>query len=290
MLGLGPPTHPCASSSLQETLDTTIDGKPCPKLDCYINTFPDASGESIYTSPAVNPQNCSDDESGEGRLATHATSVIKTIAAKRKAGDDRPFFLATGFHRPHIPWHAPQHYYDMYEKDMPLAPHPAPPQTSESQQDSMSLNNNWVGEKFNYSWNGQTHAIGQGYWTGHFADLAAVPISPYMPRDGTGPPKEAQQLVRQAYRAAISFTDRNIGQVLDAAKANGLYENTIVVLWADHGYQLGDNGQWGKHTDFEHATRIPFARRPRIERATFIALPTPCISEGPAFAPRSCPR
>ena len=144
----------------------------------------------------------------------------------------------------------------MYEKDMPLAPHPAPPQTSESQQGSMCLNNNWVGTHFNYTWNGQTHAIGQGWWTNNFAD-----ISPYMPRDGTGTPKEAQQLVRQAYRAAISFTDRNIGQVLDAAKANGLYQNTIVVLWADHGYELGDNGLWGKHTDFEHATRIPFMMR-----------------------------
>ena len=63
------------------------------------------------------------------------------------------------------------------------------------------------------------------------------------------------------YRAALSFTDRNIGEMLGAAKAHGLYDDAIVLLWADHGYQLGDNGQWGKHTDFEHATRIPFMVR-----------------------------
>ena len=49
--------------------------------------------------------------------------------------------------------------------------------------------------------------------------------------------------------------------MLDAARARGLYDDAIVLLWADHGYQLGDNGQWGKHTDFEHATRIPFMVR-----------------------------
>lgn len=162
---------------------------------------------------------------------------------------------------------------------MPIAPHPSPPSTSSGSNatdvDSLALNNNWVGRKFNYTFGSKVYPIGQGYWTQKFKDLAAVEVSAYMPRDGTGPPKLEQQKVRQAYRAALSFTDRNIGVVLDAAKAKGLYENAIVVLWADHGYQLGDNGQWGKHTDFEHATHIPL----------LVRLPTTGSAAFPKFKP-----
>jgi arylsulfatase A-like enzyme len=243
-------------------LDTTINGTPCKEINCYINIFPEITehNDSIYTSPAVHPQNCTPDQSGEGLLANHMVSMLELIAMKRKGGDARPFFFAAGFHRPHIPWHAPQEFYDLYKLDMPLAPHTSPPITSEGSNatdvDSLALNNNWVGTAFNYSFGGKLFPVGQGYWTRSFKDLAAVEISPYMPRDGTGPPELAQQKVRQAYRAALSFTDRNIGVVLDAAKSKGLYENAIVVLWADHGYQLGDNGQWGKHTDFEVSAPI----------------------------------
>ena len=257
-----------------EALDMTIDGEPCPKLTCYINTFPEITehNDSIYTSPAVHPQNCTPDASGEGLLANHMVSMLELIASKRKGGDKRPFFFAAGFHRPHIPWHAPQEFYDLYDLDMPLAPHPSPPTTSEGENcpNSLALNNNWVGKGFNYTFGNASFPIGQGYWTRSFKDIDAVAITKYMPQDGTGPPKIAQQKVRQAYRAALSFTDRNIGVMLDAAKAKGLYANAIVVLWADHGYQLGDNGQWGKHTDFEHATHIPFlVRLPPTSFPTF---------------------
>ena len=117
----------------------------------------------------------------------------------------------------------------MYPLDMPLAPHPTPPQTSETGPDSLSLNNNWVGKRFNYTFGGKTYARGQGYWTQKFEDIAAVPISPDMPRDGTGPPRVAQQRVRQAYRAALSFTDRNIGEVVAGAKAERKAERSATM-------------------------------------------------------------
>jgi len=186
-IGTGKIFHPGAPSNNSdaeyswspEALDTRqVGGGPCPSLSCYINTFPEPDGSAIYSGPAVHPQNCSADESGEGKLATHMASMLDLIAQKRGEGDPRPFFFAAGFHRPHIPWHAPQEFYDLYDLDAPLAPHPTPPAASETGPDSLALNNNWVGTKFNYTFGGKVYARGQGYWTRSFADLAAVPISP----------------------------------------------------------------------------------------------------------------
>eukprot|EP00936_MAST-01D_sp_MAST-1D-sp1_P000913 g913.t1 len=217
----------------------------------YRNTFPEPDGSNIYTSPAVHPYylkkwNCSDDEMGEGKLAQHAVSLLEDLKAKRDAGDARPFFFAAGFHRPHIPWHAPNHYFDLYDLDLPLAPHQHVP----TDVPSIALNNIWVGDNISH---GTTGPKAHGYWRS-FADIDAVKVSPNFPMDNSTVPAREQRKIRQAYRAAISFTDRNIGVVLSALKRLGFYNDSIIVLWAD----LGDNDQYGKHTNFEHATRIPF--------------------------------
>eukprot|EP00041_Stephanoeca_diplocostata_P021398 m.497691 g.497691 ORF g.497691 m.497691 type:complete len:172 (+) comp21817_c0_seq6:432-947(+) len=75
----------------------------------YNNIWKDPDG-GTYTSPAVHPFNNTDDEMGEGKLALNASALIDLIVHKRGSGDKRPFFLATGFHKPHIPWKAPQKY------------------------------------------------------------------------------------------------------------------------------------------------------------------------------------
>lgn len=209
----------------------------------YVNTFPEPDGKTLYDSPAVAPYfNVTDDEMGEGKLANHATSFLQLINKRRSSGDATPFFFAAGFHRPHIPWHAPSKYYDMYDINMPLAPNQHLPVNVPP----IALNNIYVGSN-----------IGKGYWN-KFTDLGAVNLSENFPLDNTTVPENEQRKIRQAYRAAISFTDRNIGVVLDELKKLGMYDDSIIVFWADHGYQLGDNDQYGKHTNFEHATRIPF--------------------------------
>jgi iduronate 2-sulfatase len=71
------------------------------------------------------------------------------------------------------------------------------------------------------------------------------------------PDDEARKLVH-GYHAAVSFADAQIGRVLEALKKDGLADNTIVVLWGDHGWHLGDHGLWCKHTNFEEAAHIPF--------------------------------
>merc|ERR1711879_833433 len=83
------------------------------------------------------------------------------------------------------------------------------------------------------------------------------PFSNSFPMDNTTVPATAAKRLRQGYWAAVSFTDFNIGRVLDALQAGPHVHTTIVCFWGDHGYQLGDNDLWAKMTNFEHATRIP---------------------------------
>lgn len=206
----------------------------------YKNTFKEPTGEGEYSSPAVHPFfNFTDDQMAEGQVASNAIRLMDMINNKRKSGDQRPFFMAAGFHRPHIPWHAPEKYYKMYDLNMPLAPN----QHTPSGVPRIAL-----------------QTIFSGYWS-TFADIKAVNVSKNMPYDNTTVPHDEQRRIRQAYRAAASFTDRNVGVVLEKLKDLGWYNTTIIVFWADHGYQLGDNDQYGKHTNFEHATRIPFMIR-----------------------------
>jgi iduronate 2-sulfatase len=123
----------------------------------------------------------------------------------------------------------PAKYFDLYPLDSPLAMHQYLPNNMPSV------------------------AIGQGLYGGgpghgelnNFADLDAINFTTKFPFDNTTVPEDAQQRIRQAYRAAISYTDRNVGVVLDALREEHLFKSTIVILWSDHGYHLGDNDLWG---------------------------------------------
>ncbi len=145
------------------------------------------------------------------------------IEAMRKV-KDRPFFLAVGFYKPHLPFVAPKKYYDLYDpKTLPLADNPYPPKGAPS----LALTN-W-GELRNYN------------------DI---------PKKGPLPPGKDRQLVH-GYYACVSYTDAQVGKVLDALKRLGLRDKTIVILWGDHGWQLGEHGLWCKHTNFETSTWVP---------------------------------
>jgi len=207
----------------------------------YVQQFPEPDGSTVYQigADAVYPWDADDEEMGEGKLASHAASVVRQIASKRKAGDQRPYFLAVGFHRPHIPFRAPRHYYEMYDVNMPLAPHLSLPTGIPS----VAVSNQW-----------------QTYWR-KFKDLKEVEVTQGYPYDNTTVPEVVQKKIRQAYRASVSFTDRNIGVVIAELKAAGLFDNAVIAFLGDHGFQLGDNDHWGKHTNFEHATRIPAMMR-----------------------------
>lgn len=162
-------------------------------------------GSSISFYEAPQPGHAMTDSLG-------ADEVIRLLRANR----DKPFFLAYGLYRPHVPWIVPKEYFDMY----PLESIEARPF--------------------------------------HPSELKLAPPAAYW----TEPPNfgmdelERRKAIR-AYYAATSFADAQIGRVLAELKALELEQNTIVVFWADHGWSMGEHGQWMKQTLFEPATHVP---------------------------------
>jgi len=151
----------------------------------------------------------------DGKIADQAIEVMGTLK-------DKPFFLAVGFLKPHLPFVAPKKYYDLYPPEtIKLASNPNPPA------DAPDLAMSDWGELRQY----------EG-----------------IPKKGPLPEETARQLIR-GYYAAASYTDAQIGRVLEELDRLGLRERTLVVLWGDHGWQLGEHGLWCKHTNFEEATR-----------------------------------
>lgn len=158
------------------------------------------------------------------QLANHTINTLSYV--KKKGG---PWFVAAGFRRPHLPWKFPQRFWDMYnDVAIPCVLYRNRPINSPD----LAYHNKplvWQGVKY----------------------------SP-MPHPF---PLEMQQLARQAYMASVSWVDSQIGRVLDALDTMGLSNNTLVVLFGDHGYHLGELDAWSKQTNWELATRIPLIIR-----------------------------
>ncbi len=169
--------------------------------------------------PAFEVSAKSDDELPDGFTAAEAIRRLHDLKTK-----SQPFFLAVGFLKPHLPFVAPKKYWDLYDPNQ--IPRPAIDHLPDG------------APSFAGHDNGELHSY------------ANVPLGNPIPADF------AKQL-RHGYYACISYTDAQVGRLLEALKTEGLADNTIVILWGDHGWQLGDHGLWHKHTNFELATRAP---------------------------------
>lgn len=169
---------------------------------------------------ATEALDVSDDVYADGQVALHAMRRLEHAARL----PDEPFLMAVGFIRPHLPFVAPRRYWNMYDPlSLPM------PQTDSAPENAPDYaGSNW-GELRKYSG---------------------------IPDKGPLPSEQIRHLIH-GYYAATSYTDTQIGRVLAKLRETGLDENTIVVLWGDHGWHLGDHGMWCKHTNYEQATRIP---------------------------------
>lgn len=160
-----------------------------------------------------------DDAYGDGKIALEAVSRLRGF---KESGS--PFFLAVGFVKPHLPFCAPKKYWDLYNPETL----PQPDTTS-----------------------APTDAPG-------FAATAWGELRQYKGIPETGPiPPDLTRALIHGYLAATSYMDAQLGLVLDELDKLGLAENTIIVLWGDHGWHLGDHGMWCKHTNYEQATNAP---------------------------------
>jgi arylsulfatase A-like enzyme len=152
--------------------------------------------------------------------------IAQAAIEKLRAMDDQPFFLAVGFFKPHLPFTAPAQYWELYDPDtLPLAPNPDPPEAI----NPASL-----------------HASGEMFGNYRHTEEGGK---------GTRVSDEYARTLRHAYFASVSYVDAQVGKVLDELDSLGLREKTIVVVWGDHGWHLGDQTLWGKHSTFEQSLR-----------------------------------
>ena len=159
-----------------------------------------------------------DTDQHDGLIADAGLEQLEDLA-----GSDQPFFLAIGLIKPHLPFGSPKRYMDSYEGvELPPIAHPEKPSWQSTWHES--------GEFFN-----QYFHYGQD------------------PREDNA----YADKVRRHYAACVSYVDHHVGEILNKLKETGRDQDTIVVLWGDHGWHLGEHAIWGKHCLFEEALRSP---------------------------------
>jgi arylsulfatase A-like enzyme/acetyl esterase/lipase len=155
----------------------------------------------------------------DGELGDMAIAALKGMKDRKQ-----PFFLAVGFIKPHLPFNAPAKYWDLYDPAKielaanPFYPEGAPP-----------------------------YAIPPG---GEMRSYSGVPA-------GWPVKDDFARKLRHGYYAAVSYVDAQVGRLMEELDRQGLRDNTIVILWGDHGWKLGEHQAWAKHTNVENDARVP---------------------------------
>jgi arylsulfatase A-like enzyme len=168
--------------------------------------------------PAFESSDVPDNTFHDGALAEMAVKALGEMAKKKQ-----PFWLGVGFIRPHLPFVAPKKYWDLYDPaKIELAPNPFRAKDA---------------PEFAVLPGGEMRA---------YQNIPAGPI-----------PDDLARPLKHGYYAAISYMDAQLGKVLDELDRLKLRDNTIVVLWGDHGWKLGEHGAWCKHSNVENDTRAP---------------------------------
>ena len=174
--------------------------------------------------PAFEAVEVPDNAYYDGKITERAIAALNRLGKSEK-----PFFLALGFLKPHLPFNAPSRYWNLYEKeDLQRAEYPQMPENAPKR-----ASHNW----------------------GELRKYADMPKAPQAMPDAM-----AEQLIH-GYYASISYVDAQIGKVLNTLQELGLKEDTLVFLIGDHGWSLGEHGLWAKHSPFDVATRTPLIVR-----------------------------
>ncbi|MFT6238349.1 MAG: iduronate 2-sulfatase [Akkermansiaceae bacterium] len=210
------------------------EGKLTREEAMFTNTpAPKGGMNSLPRGAAFESPEVEDEKYADGRVAAEAIRRLKAAGQR-----EEPFFMAVGFARPHLPFSAPKKYWDFYDPaKLPLAAN------LKNAEGSPRVARKVKGE-----------------------------ICNYFPVPDKGEPyvidEDLSRKLIHGYYASVSFVDTQIGKVMAALDELKLAEDTIVVLWGDHGFHLGDHGIWTKHTNYEEANRIPlFLVAPGVTKA-----------------------
>ena len=176
--------------------------------------------------PATAAPKVQDDQLVDGARTNLAIEDLRRLGQAEK-----PFFLALGFIRPHLAWIAPKKYWDLYDPKMlpvitdgKVTPNTPP------------------------------YALSNSYELTHYMDLIDFP----KPWDDQRVTDAVARRLMHGYYASVSYVDAQIGRLLAALDEEGLNDNTVIVLWSDHGWKLGEHNGWGKMSNYEIDTRVPF--------------------------------
>jgi iduronate 2-sulfatase len=181
---------------------------------------PSEGGKANSRGPIYECADVPDNTYTDGKVAELAVQTLGELSKKKQ-----PFFLAVGFIKPHLPWVAPKKYWDLYDPNkIDLAPNPFLPIDAPD----YAVNPN----------DGEVRAY------------KLIPPS--------GPvPDESARKFKQAYFAGVSYSDAQVGKVLAELDRLNLRTNTIIILWGDHGWKLGEHMAWGKHSNVENDVNAP---------------------------------
>ena len=183
--------------------------------------------------PSTESFDISDEGYFDGAMTVKAVDQINKLSE-----DKKPFFLAVGFQKPHLPFVAPKKYWEMYNRN----------------EIQLAKYQKWARGTVKLVYNNN----------GEMRSYTDIPDS--FDQNGLINIEKQRELIH-GYYACISYIDAQIGKIINAIKENNLLENTIIVLWGDHGWHLGDHGQWAKHSNFEQATQISSDNcRSRLEK------------------------
>ena len=175
----------------------------------------------ISNGPAAEMADVGDSDYRDGMTTDLALEALNRLK-------DEPFFLAVGLSKPHLPFCAPKRYWDLYDP-----------------------------EKLTLPENDQLPEDVPGYAATNWGELRKYDA---MPARGPLTEEQARHLIH-GYYACLSYIDVLVGKLVDRVKALGLWEKTVICLWGDHGWKLGEHGLWCKHTNFELDTRAPLITR-----------------------------
>lgn len=199
------------------------------KRDSLLKLKPVRYADGWNTGPAWEAADVHDTMYYDG-----AQNELTKKALTRLSKSDKPFFMGLGYFRPHLPFAVPKKYWDMYDRHkMPLADNPNIPKGA------------------------PLHTMNSMYELRHYDGFNHIghPTSDYRMGEDTA------RILRQGYYASVSYVDALIGDLVDHMKMIGIYENTIIVIWGDHGWKLGDHNSWGKMTNYNIDLQVPIIIR-----------------------------
>ncbi len=182
--------------------------------------YGDIAKFGLAMGPAYEAADVPDNAYVDGFNTDVAIATMKEMVNK----GDKPFFLGLGMHKPHLNWNAPKKYWDLYNSE-----------------------DIEVTDQTNGPLNGAAMALHPSF---------ELRVRDGIPKKGNFDP-ELKRTLKHAYLACISYVDAQIGRMIKALEDAGVRENTVIIVWSDHGYHLGDMGLWGKATNYEIATRVP---------------------------------